>query len=303
MRLFVGITDKNWFEQLSVSQPDEVNFWKPGEKGAFGVLGPGELFLFKLHAPHNFIVGGGYFVKFSRLPLSIAWSAFGEKNGVTSHAQFLARVRKYRAGIVRPDPSIGNIVLTQPFWFGRDEWIPTPADWPKSTVQGKGYDALASTGLSLLRQVQDRLGASREMLAARETANRYGKGEVNFRLGQGGFRVLVTEAYERRCAITGESTLPVLESAHIQPYAESGPHALGNGLLLRSDMHTLFDRGLLTVTPDFHIEVSSQIREQYSNGKLYYSYHGESLRSLPTNVMHQPDTQYLDWHNQNVFLR
>lgn len=63
------------------------------------------------------------------------------------------------------------------------------------------------------------------------------------RLGQGTFRIVVTDAYERQCAVTGERTLPVLEAAHVRPYGRSGPHDPRNGLLLRSDLHTLFDRG------------------------------------------------------------
>ena len=50
------------------------------------------------------------------------------------------------------------------------------------------------------------------------------------RLGQGAFRVVVTEAYHRRCAISGEKTLPVLEAAHIKPYTQEGPHEISNGL-------------------------------------------------------------------------
>ena len=122
------------------------------------------------------------------------------------------------------------------------------------------------------------------------------------RLGQGAFRVLVTDAYDRRCAITGENTLPVLEAAHIRPYSDDGPHLIENGLLLRSDMHILFDKGLLTLTPEMRWEVSSQIREQYANGKLYYSYHGEHLRSIPYNAMEQPSPEYLSWHNEHVFV-
>src|SRR5215211_3132406 len=66
------------------------------------------------------------------------------------------------------------------------------------------------------------------------------------RLGQGAFRVLVTEAYTRRCAVTGERTLPALEAAHIQPFSKLGPHLTTNGLLLRSDLHKLFDLGYLS---------------------------------------------------------
>src|SRR5271167_1536981 len=91
------------------------------------------------------------------------------------------------------------------------------------------------------------------------------------RLGQGAFRVLVTDAYERRCAVTGEKTLPVLEAAHIKPYALEGPHQVRNGLLLRSDLHKLFDLGYVTVTPALRLEVSSRLREEWHNGKEYYA--------------------------------
>ena len=133
-----------------------------------------------------------------------------------------------------------------------------------------------------------RLGAVPVSGVVREEPARYGSAEVKVRLGQGAFRVLVTDAYSRRCAVTGESTLPVLEAAHIRPFAEDGPHAIENGLLLRSDMHILFDSELLTVTPEHRLEVSSLIKDQYSNGKLYYSYHGQELRSLPTSLVSAP---------------
>jgi len=121
------------------------------------------------------------------------------------------------------------------------------------------------------------------------------------RLGQGAFRVLVTDAYSRRCSITGEKTLPVLEAAHIKPYAESGPHFISNGLLLRSDMHKLFDSGYLTITNDLKIEVSQRIKEEFQNGKEYYQYHGKKLLFLPQRELDKPNEKYIDWHNSNIY--
>lgn len=121
------------------------------------------------------------------------------------------------------------------------------------------------------------------------------------RLGQGGFRVVVTDAYRRRCAITGESTLPVLEAAHILPYAENGPHEASNGLLLRSDFHKLFDLGLVTVTPELRIEVSPRIKEEWFNGKAYYSLHGATLKSIPEHPNDRPRGAMLQWHNEHRF--
>jgi putative restriction endonuclease len=92
---------------------------------------------------------------------------------------------------------------------------------------------------------------------------------------------VVLDACGRRCAITGESTLPVLEAAHIRPYKENGPHEPGNGLLLRADFHKLFDQGLLTVTPEPRVPVSDRIKKEWLNGEVYNQLSGKELRSFP----------------------
>ena len=136
-----------------------------------------------------------------------------------------------------------------------------------------------------------------------EPAKRYGPPTlIQPRLGQGAFRIVVTDAYERRCAVSGERVLPVLEAVHVRPYAEGGLHQLDNGLLLRSDLHTLFDRGYITVTPDRHVEVSKRIREEFENGHEYYALQGSVIRS-PKLGIPQPAVQNLQWHNDNRFLK
>jgi len=111
----------------------------------------------------------------------------------------------------------------------------------------------------------------------------------------------VTDAYKRSCAIAQEHSLPALEAAHIKPYGESGPHAVYNGLLLRSDVHRLFDKGYITVTPDYHIEVSRRLREEFENGRHYYSFHGKKLCRLPVRRPDWPSNNFLKWHDENLF--
>lgn len=88
MKLYVGVTDNNWYDFLAQQQPDEVNFWQPGGRQTFRALDPYGMFLFKLHSPLNFIAGGGLFVRYSRLPVSLAWEAFGTKNGRHDYSDF-----------------------------------------------------------------------------------------------------------------------------------------------------------------------------------------------------------------------
>jgi putative restriction endonuclease len=69
MRIFVAITDQDWFDlHTSRAQVEEVNFWRPSPTVNFKALQPGELMLFKLHSPLNFITGGGFFTRFLHLP-------------------------------------------------------------------------------------------------------------------------------------------------------------------------------------------------------------------------------------------
>jgi putative restriction endonuclease len=311
MNGFIGVTDNDWFEFLA-QQPgiDEVNFWQPGGSTRFRALTPSEPFLFKLHAPLNYIVGGGLFAHSSILPISLAWSAFDIKNGARSLSEMRRRTEKYRRSKPSPgeDYKIGSIILTQPFFFPREQWIPIPPDFSLNIVQGKTYDLTSGYGLGLWEQVSERLKfdlkpglPSQPLPLAEKPQGRYGEPTVVLpRLGQGSFRVIVTDAYQRRCAITQEKTLPVLEAAHIRPYSEDGPHSVSNGLLLRSDIHRLFDSGYVTVTPDKHFEVSRRIKEEFDNGEEYQALHGNRIW-VPASPRFQPSPEFLSWHNERVF--
>lgn len=303
MKMFVAVTDRDWFTFLGNRQPDEVNFWTPSASTAFRALNPGEPFLFKLHAPRHFIVGGGFFTKYSVLPLSMAWLAFGEKNGAESRAECLARIQRYRRGATVHDPEIGCIILERPFFFAESDWIPIPADWRPNIVRGKGYDASLSPGDALWDQVEQRLFAMPIPVGAGdvELGPRGYWGAGFHRIGQGAFRVAVTDAYGRQCAVTQEHTLPVLEAAHIQPFADGGPHDVRNGLLLRADLHILFDRGYVTVDPDHRFVVSPRLQDDYHNGRDYYAREGQTIL-LPTEALERPSPEYLEWHRRNVYI-
>lgn len=299
MKFWAGTTDNEWFRFLSNQRVDEVNFWQPRGEVRYNSLNPGSLFLFKLKRPYNHIAGGGYFVKSTSLPMSMAWDTFGTKNGASDWRQFSSMIRKLTESPTNADPSLGCTVLSDVFFWAKEDWISEPAGWSGNIVRGRYFDSDENLGGQLWRQVQLRLLRD---LVKEGNGDRYSEPcLVSPRLGQGAFRVLVTDAYGRRCAITGESTLPVLEAAHILPYAENGPHLVSNGLLLRSDFHKLFDLGLITITPDLKVEISSRIREEFFNGKAYYRLNGQRLANLPAGNELRPSPAYLQWHNENRF--
>ncbi|MBC7382672.1 MAG: HNH endonuclease [Bacteroidia bacterium] len=312
MRFYLGVTDNKWYNYLSRISPEDINFWQPGGKTSFKVIQSGAPFLFKLKSPFNAIGGVGFFSSHTFLPMSIAWDTFRKSNGCATYDEFSRMILKYRTDKENLNPTIGCIVLSNPIFFKQEDWIETPSDWGKSIVQGKSYDAEEKIGKHVWQKVEHLLEKYLHINTEDESISQflleepfspiYGNSILTkVRIGQPAFRVLVTDAYSRRCSITGEKTLPVLEAAHIKPYADAGPHLISNGLLLRSDMHKLFDSGYLTITNNFKIEISSRIKEEYQNGKEYYKYHGSDLLILPNREIDKPNESFIDWHNTNIY--
>ncbi len=308
MRAYVAVTDNDWFEFLAEQQDlDEVNFWQPGGGRDFRVLTLGAPLLFKLHHPLNFIAGGGFFASFTRLPVNIVWETFGRANGARSYGEMRERIEKYRR--VPPNPrenyEIGCIVLQDPFFLPRDRWIPAPADFSKNVVQGKSYDLRTPAGRELSERVLEaraltvHAGAERPVEIEGEV---YGEGQRGrIRLRQGAFKVMVTDAYQRRCAITAEKALPALQAAHILPLSAGGQHRLDNGLLLRSDVHALFDGGYITVTPEHRVLVAKkQLKDDFDNGEPYWPLHNATIH-LPARETERPAREFLEWHSDTMY--
>lgn len=309
MKLYIYPTDLDWFEFLS-GQPgiDEVNFWRPGGKSPFNQLQPGDLFLFRLKSPINKIGGGGFFLHSSIFPANAAWEAFGIKNGTSDFSHFISKIAKFK-GFESParmpsDVPIGCIALMAPFFLSRHQWIDLPPDYPKHAQMGKSYDAESGVGRDLYERVLAAI--PKPPLEFREAptapvSDMFGVPIlVKRRIGQGGFRILVTDLYDRRCSVTGEATLPVLEAAHILPVSRGGIHSPDNGLLLRSDIHTLFDLGYVTIDKSHRFRVSGKLKDEWSNGRIYYDLQGSAVR-LPSQAEMRPSREFLERHNDEIF--
>jgi putative restriction endonuclease len=305
VRLWVANTDHNWFDFLSSQRGiDEVNFWQPSGSMNFAAVQSGELFLFRLKSPRNAIGGYGVFSHASNIPISLAWEAFGIKNGASTLQEMRERVGRYRrvsAGL-QTDYVIGCRIVVQPVFFPESRWIQQPKSWASSIVVGKAYSTDDAEGLQLWEQVD---AASRAVTAdvgfAQPAQARFGEPTLIIpRLGQGAFRVSVTDAYGRACAVSGGKVLPALDAAHIKPYALGGTHTISNGLLLRRDIHSVFDAGYVTVDDTHRFVVSNRVRTDFNNGEEYLRLHGQRIH-LPTNPAHRPDLEALRWHNTVQF--
>lgn len=304
VKLFVAITDRSWFDLLAAELTDEVNFWQPSGGRAFRALVPGEMLLFKLHSPDDFIVGGGVFSHASNIPLSIAWEAFGRRNGASSLVEMRRRIARYRRDDAlldeRQDPLVGCRILTQPFFWPRHFWLRVLPSFARNIVAGKTYDTGEPEGRTLWDALTERLEMSSggELIAERRLgAPRL----VQPRLGQGAFRLTVTDGYGRRCAVSGERTLPILDAAHIHAFGAGGAHEPSNGLLLRTDIHRLFDLGYVTVSEDRRFEVSARLKADFDNGQHYYALHGTRLQN-PVAGFPDPSPAALAWHREHRYL-
>jgi putative restriction endonuclease len=308
MRAYVGVTDNNWYHFLA-ARPEvtEVNFWQPSGGREFRILTAGEPFFFKTHSPHNRVVGGGFFSDSARLRVSEAWELFGEANGVGSVEQMLARIRHYRRTPIGgdQDPTIGCLFVRDVRFFPADATADPPPRFAPTVVQGKSYD-LADQSVAAYFQVllELLLGASVE-LDFRQPWHRPGPvfGDPRlapYRLGQRSFQAVVLDAYHRRCAISGTHIPPVLQAAHIRPVTAGGEHRLDNGLLLRSDVHTLFDRGYLAIDPHYRLLVSPRLRQDFQNGDHFYARAGQIIE-LPEYRADRPNRNFVEWHLDEVF--
>lgn len=303
---YVGLTDVDWYRQLHAQKAVEANFWTPSGR-PFGAIDVGAPFFFLLKKPYQAVCGWGVFQRATVLPDWLAWDAFGAANGVASLDELRARILKYRRknGVaVDGKIEIGCIVVEECVFLDEPLWVRRPDDWAKNIVSGKTYDISldGSEGQRLYLECLQRGAVARGAIPLPLDGPRYGAPTLmRPRLGQGGFRVEVTEAYGRACAVTSEHSLPVLEAAHIKPYAVGGAHEVSNGILLRTDVHRLFDRGYVTVDEDRRFVVSKRLREDYENGRVYYEMAGREI-AAPARSELVPTGEVLAWHRENVFL-
>src|SRR6266849_9619886 len=134
--------------------------------------------------------------------------------------------------------------------YRRGDSVQTTGTSSPSIQRGKRYSTDDAEGLHLWNRLLETAQMASIVSPAgfAEEQARFGSPTlITPRLGQGAFRVLVTEAYGRQCAITDGKVLPALDAAHIKPYGEGGLHTKSNGILLRKDIHSVFDAGYVTI--------------------------------------------------------
>lgn len=301
---YIGHTDHGWWEFLR-ARPEirEANFWRPGGGRRFGALKAGEPFFFRLKSPIDQIGGFGLFARNAALPIWRAWEVFGQANGVPDEGALIERCKRLARREIGPADVIGCVAIAECILFGPDDLVPVPPSFNPQNLSGSLIDLDAPEGRVLWSEClvrAERMGGAEWVSEAGERA-RLGRPQiVQPRLGQGSFRLAVVDAYGGGCAVTGEHSLPALEAAHIRPWHRGGAHEVKNGLLLRRDLHRLFDLGYVSARPDGRFLVSPRLRSEFANGRTYYEFEGRRLLS-PVGAAAAPDPELLEWHADEVF--
>jgi len=153
-------------------------------------------------------------------------------------------------------------------WFGSQSPIEAELDQQTNLAEAEGaFDS------SSIEDARERVAAS-----------------IVRRRGQQAFREALIKRYHGRCVVTGCDVVAVLEAAHIVPYLGVATNHPENGLLLRADIHTLFDLGLLAITQDLRVVVHPSLFGT-SHGEL----NGRPLL-LPPDGVSRPSSGALTEH-------
>lgn len=110
----------------------------------------------------------------------------------------------------------------------------------------------------------------------------YDRRAILRRQGQPAFRLALLRAYDGKCAVTGCDVAAVLQAAHIIPYRGAATDRVENGLLLRADIHDLFDLGKLDFDDEWRVRLHDDLRDS-----LYEELEGRALR-MPREARQRP---------------
>ncbi|MEP2446582.1 MAG: HNH endonuclease [Balneola sp.] len=301
----IGTTDQDWFEYLRDLNKDIklslINFWTPTPWN-FKALEKGDRFYFMLKSPIRKIGGYGIFERYEENLPSEAWEKYLQSNGASALNELLNRVDKYagknsieyQKGNI---DKIGSIILTDPVFFDDSDFFDPHAfgfEYSKHIVKFKTFDSDFTHSLNHninftkeetndYQLIDENIPIDKELI------------EKKKRESQSLFRKQLLKAYDYKCAVSRETSVEVLEACHIQPYKNNDSNHIQNGLLLRADLHILFDKGFIYIDEDYRIWISSTL-----NSKFYNSYHGRHIH-LPNNESDKPSKLALKHHKENMF--
>lgn len=178
----------------------------------------------------------------------------------------------------------------EPVWLVSSEQDPWFGDFFKGALGSGafGFSAVPSELQSLFEAKMDRgdlqgTAPPADDIATPDAIDERQWQSILTRRGQKAFRQNLVDLYRGRCAVSESRVVPLLEAAHILPHAEGSDYRVANGILLRTDIHTLFDLHLLGIDASLRVHLKDSIRSSE-----FARFHGKRIETLPSSTMHQP---------------
>lgn len=314
-------TDPHWFAYIFSRGIRNPVFWrKKAENPNHAAVVPGNQIFFRVTKTNPPVIrGSGVISAVGLYTLTEAFGAFDQRLGYPSMSEMISASATWTSGVrLQPDTRMFCIQVSD-FQILQD--IRTDTELARlgitfvhqNVVTGKELDEAQTS--ALLNLARDRANRSVNSLvslisnnAAAEAVDEFNPQNVRDarekiarlvakRQGQPEFRRKLLKAYGSKCAMSGCDAPAALEAAHIIPYLGPQTNHISNGLLLRADLHTLFDLGLLAIDSDTMTVVvhPSLLRTEYERLA------GRPV-SLPTKRENRPNREALDIHRKESGL-
>lgn len=274
----IANTEIKWAEFLMEKGiTGEVNFWTPTDWKIRG-LKRGDRLYFMLKSPIRQIGGYGSFVDYKIMDVDAAWNEFGIRNGCDSILELKSRLAAYNSNVTLS--AIGCLILNDICFFD------SPVDpanvglsFPREVVKFKYYRDTTDPFLS-----HEAISYTTPFALVHSTDKTKKNHLMSERVGQPQFKLDISNAYGYKCCISGEVTPELLQAAHIQSYINKDSNHPQNGLLLRIDLHKMYDSGLLTIDEDYKVHISRKV-----TSPDYTMFDGKTI-ALPKNKSKWPSS-------------
>ncbi|MCK9411689.1 MAG: HNH endonuclease [Prolixibacteraceae bacterium] len=127
---------------------------------------------------------------------------------------------------------------------------------------------------------------------------------IRARVNQGFFRKTILASYKQTCCITGIDVPELLIASHILPWAKNEKERMNpqNGLCLNALHDKAYDKGLITITPDYKIKLSELLKSQINkhNSEFFLPF-DDKIINLPGRFL--PHREFLEYHVNNIFIK
>jgi len=302
MEHYIVVTDKKWFDFLNSNGiNNNVNFWRKDTRTP--KVDSKQYVFFKIKGEKH-IAGRGRFNRFLVLNRTDAIEhAKKGNNGFDTSGNKELKISNVVSKIVNDNDRLGCLVLDDlEFLNQRDYYKISEELFHPQTQQGKYVDEIEIAELLNLftQQFSDEINAKIPEIEAEdefdpsnlEDKRHYSLKTLVLRRGQKKFRNQLLNLYQNQCAVTNTKVIDVLEAAHISPYSGKASNVPQNGIILRADIHALFDLNLIKFTENYEIDVSEKLKNS-----IYWQYNSKTL-FLPILRANRPSKKALKSRTQ-----